>query len=135
MDPALHLNAVSLAALVWALRPEYPGDGLVVAICVLYLWGMMSANSNSPNLHIRTRLLSFVGLCATTALLFLGLLSPYYGIVAFFAIPAPIVFAVLIFRPEFVWNRFKLRTYLNLCVLASAAAWTFQIFWQLRTWK
>ncbi len=137
MNLALQLDAAGWRVLWRALWPEYLVEGSVVAVCVFYLWGMMTSNSssNSPNLYTRTRRLSFFGLCATAALLFLGLLSPYYGVIAFFAVPAPIVFGVLTFRPALVWERSKLRTYLNLCVLASALVWVFQIFWQLRTWK
>lgn len=130
MNPQLNLSAV-ISRTFW---PEYWVEGLAVAVCVLYLWGILSSD-DSANLQLRTRLMSFVGLCATGALLFLGLLSPYYGIIALLSIPAPIMFGFFIFRPTIVWNKPKLRRYLNLCVMASALVWLFQIFWQVRTWK
>src|SRR5216683_1883348 len=107
MNLALGLNVVSLQTLWHKLWPEYLVESSVVAICVLYVWAMVTSkiSSNSPNLYIRTRLLSFVGLCATAALVFLGLLSPYYGVVAFFAVPAPILFVILAFRPALAWQR------------------------------
>jgi hypothetical protein len=113
------------------LRSLWPEE-FMVAVSVVYSAGIMTTRVDSANLHTRTRLLSFVGLGATAALLFLGLLSPYYGIVAFFAIPAPIIFGILMIRPALAWKNPKLRAYLNICVLASGLTWAFQIFWELR---
>ena len=126
----IRLNALSVPA----ASPVYLVEGLVVLTCVLYLWGMPGIGT-SPNLHMRTRLLSFLGLCATGSLVFIGLLSPYYGVVAFLAIPAPIVFLTMAFRPALMWKRPKLRLYLHICVVASALVWVFQIFWQLWKWR
>ena len=107
----------------------------IIALCALYLVSMKSLDSASLNLEAKIRLLAFVGLCTALGLLFLGLASPYYGIVALFAVPAPVVFAVLIIRPGLLWNKPKLRVYLNLCVAASGLVWLFQILWQLVRWK
>jgi hypothetical protein len=107
----------------------------IVALCALYLVWVERLDGAPVKLEAKTRFLAVVGLCTALGLLFLGLASPYYGVVALLAVPAPVVFAVLIVRPGLLWNKPKLRVYLNLCVAASGLVWVFQILWQLVRWK
>jgi hypothetical protein len=104
----------------------------VITAAVIYLRGMMTAAKSSPTSSTSVRFLSFVGFFVTAALLFLGVISPYYAIVAIPVIPAPLVFGVLIFRPTLVSQSPKLRIYLKLCVAAAALTWAFQLVWDLR---
>ena len=104
-------------------------EGLLITAAVIYLLGIRATATDSPTISTRIRLLSFVGLCITGALIFLGLISPYYAIIAIPAIPAPFFFGILIFRPNLVSKRPKLRPYLTLCVAASALTSVFQLFW------
>lgn len=113
----------------------YLAELTLIALCALYLLGMTSLDVASLNLDGKTRLLALVGLCAALGLLFLGLASPYYGVVALFAVPAPVMFVILIIRPALVWKKPRLRIYLNLCVSASGLVWIFQILWQLVMYK
>jgi hypothetical protein len=122
MDLLTHIRPIRFD-LLW---PE----ALVVAVALIYIAGMSTTAMNFVAALTRTRLLSLAGLIATAGLIFLGLLSPYYGIVALLAIPAPIIFAAAIFRPTVISQRPRLRTYLMLCVVAAAGVWVFQMVWE-----
>ena len=123
MNLGFHLTAASTKVL-W---PE----ALIVLTGAAHLPGTVAPH---PVFNIKwgTRLLAFLGLCSTAALLFLGILSPYYGIVALLAIPAPILFGVVVVRPAAARDRPKVRLYLTGYVVASVLTWAFQIFWELR---
>ena len=105
---------------------------LVVADGLAYLLGVFANPLGLRDCVWKTRLLALAGLCSTAALLFLGLLSPYYGVIAVFSIPAPILFSILIFAPGRASNWPKVCAYLTGCVSASVLVWGFQIFWELR---
>jgi hypothetical protein len=117
------MNLISISQL-W---PE----GISIIVAAIYLVGMANLAKDFNAASKRIRLLSFIGLCATSALIFLGLISPYYGIIAIPAIPAPILFVIAIFRPTLISNGPKLRIYLAVCVSASALASGFQLFWDI----
>jgi hypothetical protein len=122
MDLLAHIRAIRFH-LLW---PE----GLMVVFALIYVAGMATTTMNSAGALVRTRLLSLAGLIATGGLIFLGLLSPYYGIVALLAIPAPVIFATSILRPTVLSQRPRLRMYLMFCVLAAASVWVFQMIWE-----
>ena len=103
----------------------------MVAVALIYIAGISATAMNSVTALTVTRLLSLAGLIATAGLIFLGLLSPYYGVVAVLAVPAPITFVAAIFRPTVISQRPKLRRYLMFCVVAAAAVWVFQMFWEI----
>jgi hypothetical protein len=106
---------------------------LVITAAVIYLTVTVISATDSPSMSARARLLAFVGLFVTVALIFLGAIWPsYYTIIAIPFIPAPFVFGVLIFRPGLASKRPRLRAYLTLCVAASALTWAFQLFWDFR---
>jgi hypothetical protein len=105
-------------------------EGLMAGIALVYVAGMATTTMNSAGALTRARILSLAGLIATAGLIFLGLLSPYYGIVALLAIPAPIIFVTAIFRPTVISQKPKLRMYLMFCVVAAAGVWVFQMFWE-----
>jgi len=106
-------------------------EGILIIAAGIYLVGMayLAKNFNAASKHIR--LLSFIGLFVASALIFLGLISPYYGIIAIPTIPAPILFVIAIFRPNLISNGPKLRIYLAVCVTASALVSGFQLVWDI----
>ena len=114
-----------------SIRLLWP-EALIVADGLAYLVGASIRPLGLTDRVWRTRLLALAGLCSTGALLFLGVLSPYYGIIAFFAIAAPILFVILMFQPARALHWRKLRFYLTGCVFASVLTWAFQIFWEMR---
>src|SRR3989442_11777844 len=98
-------------------------EALVISAALIYLWGMTTAVIKTSKSSNRLRFLSLLGFLVTAALVFLGIISPYYAIVAIPVIPAPLVFVVAIFRPALVSNSPKLFVYLKVCVVASALTW------------
>jgi hypothetical protein len=81
---------------------------------------------------LRQRILSLLGCLVSVALILLGAYPGIYTIVAIPVIPAPIIFAVGILRPNFLSRRPSLRAYLTICVIASALCWVFELWWLLR---
>ena len=76
------------------------------------------------------RVVAWVGLIATLALMVLGFIWPgIYTLVALFAIAAPFVFAASLARPEILRGRSLLANYAALCVVLACASWGFQCLW------
>lgn len=129
--------ALELSTGTWGLWPELLVESLVVVVAAGYLWYATAAKPDSRTPPLRLRLLSVVGLVATLALIFIGGIWPsLLTIMAIPAIPAPFLFGVAIFNPEFIGRKQYLRVYLNLCVLLCGLAWAAEFFWRLRLyWK
>jgi len=103
----------------------------MIAIAVAFLVGMkiLVADDFSVN-PIYVRMLSFVGVLATSSLVLLGIIWPsLYTILAAPVVPAPFAFVFLIFRPSLISKWRGMRLYLTVCVVTSAVAWTIQFIW------
>ena len=113
-------------------RTPWP-EVLAVVVASVYLWGISSGGLGPATTVARQRVLAVFGLVATAELIFLGGIWPSaITLVAIPALPAPFIFAGMIARPALTSGRPKLRIYLSLCVIVSALAWAFQIWWELR---
>jgi hypothetical protein len=113
-------------------RTPWP-EVLAVVVASVYLWGISNGGLGPASTVARQRLLAVLGFVATAELIFLGGIWPSaITLVAIPALPAPFIFAGTIARPALASGRPKLRIYLTLCVVASALAWAFQIWWELR---
>jgi len=105
---------------------------LVIAASLVYLWGTLDWKSINPT--VRLRLLSLLGLLATAALMLLAIWPDAYSLPALISLPGLFVFAAALFRPTAIWQRSRLRIYLNLCAMASGICWVFQIYWEATTY-
>jgi hypothetical protein len=104
----------------------------MIVFAIIYLLGANVGPDVASAGLTRLRILSLAGLLAIAGLLFLGIISPYYAIVAVPTIPACALFLVLVFRPVLSLKMPKVMIYLKLCVAASALTWAFQLVWELR---
>lgn len=110
-------------------RTPWP-EVLAIVVPPVYLWGISIGGLGPASTAVRQRLLAVLGLVSTAELIFLGGIWPSaITLVALPALPAPFIFASTIVRPALASSRPKLRIYLTLCVVVSALAWAFQIWW------
>jgi hypothetical protein len=110
--------------------PLFMGALWVVA-GVVCASGMKAYTSSTPASSTRARSISLLGLLVT----FLGAFTiavTRFVPIAILLIPAPVVFAVLIFRPTLAQKRFALRTYLMACVILSVVTFSIELIWLLR---
>jgi hypothetical protein len=112
-----------------SLKLPWP-EGLMVAIAVAFLVGMKIVVVDDFSVNpIYVRMLSFVGVLATSSLVLLGIWPSLYTILAVPVVPAPFAFVFLIFRPSLISKWRRMRLYLTVCVVISACAWTIQFIW------
>jgi hypothetical protein len=102
----------------------------MVAIAVAFLVGMKIVVVDDISVNpIYVRMLSFVGVLATSSLVLLGIWPSLYTILAVPVVPAPFAFVFLIFRPSLISKWRRMRLYLTVCVVISAFAWTIDFIW------
>ena len=106
-------------------------EALMILVAVSYLIGAKILGQYSPTKPNRVRMLSLVGFLSTASLVLLGSMPSYYTIIAIPVVPAPFAFGSLIFRPSLIVRWPRLGTYLTICVVISALAWTTQLVWLL----
>lgn len=110
---------------IWLMWPEL----LMVAAAAIYLSATKNLRSNGPGMSSRVRLAAAAGSFSTASLVLLGIRPSLYTIIAIPVIPAPFVFAALIFRPTLVMKWTKTTVYLNVSVVASGLCWVAQVIW------
>ncbi len=103
----------------------------MIMLAVSYLIGTKLLGQYRPSRPSGVRVLSFVGFLSTASVVLMGSMPSYYTIIAIPVIPAPFAFGTLIFRPSLIVRWTRLGTYLTICVVISALAWTTQLVWLL----
>ena len=91
---------------------------------------MLRDTTLKPPAHWRVRGWSLAGALLISTVIWLGVIWPsIFTLVALFIAPAPFLFLTGVFWPRFYEGKTRIRPYLRVCLLLSAACWLLELGW------